>query len=94
MNWLKQALTGADNKTVAIGRLIGIAISFVLLLVLPVWAAGAISGAHDDIARKAQSGSWHELFEALAIYVPIVAAAVGGLIWGTNSTEPTAKNGD
>lgn len=93
-NWLRQALTGADNRTIAIGRLIGFAIAIVLLLVLPIWAAWAIDLAKDAEARRDQSGSWHELFEALGIYVPLVTGSITAIIRITNSTEPTADQSD
>jgi hypothetical protein len=38
MAWLKQTLTGADNETLAIGRVLGMAIAAVLLIALPVAA--------------------------------------------------------
>jgi len=82
MGWLKQALTGADNQTVAIGRLIGFAIALVLLIGLPVTAAATI------ILGMVKVDTWAALMTALQIYVPLVVGAVGGLIWGTNSTEP------
>jgi hypothetical protein len=81
MGWLKQALTGADNETVAIGRLIGFAIAMVLLIGLPVTAAASVLlGMVPD--------KWATLLSALQVYVPLIVAAVGGLIWGTNGTEP------
>jgi hypothetical protein len=82
MGWLKQALTGADNETVAIGRLIGFAIALVLLIGLPVTAAATI------IVGIVKVDTWAALMTALQLYVPLVVGAIGGLIWGTNSTEP------
>jgi hypothetical protein len=66
----------------------------VLLVVLPLWAAGAIEHAADDKGRVAQAGVWHELLEALGIYVPLVTAAITGLIRITNPTEPTPHRDD
>jgi len=82
MGWLKQALTGADNQTVAIGRLIGFAIALVLLIGLPVTAAATI------IAGVVPVETWAAFMTALQVYVPLIVAAIGGLVWGTNSTEP------
>lgn len=82
MGWLNAALTGADNRTVAIGRLIGLAIACVLLIALPVVAAATI------IAGAVPVASWAALMAALQLYVPMIVGAIGGLIWGTNSTEP------
>jgi len=82
MGWLKQALTGADNQTIAIGRLIGFWIALVLLIGLPVTAAATI------IAGIVKVETWATFMTALQVYVPLVVAAIGGLVWGTNSTEP------
>lgn len=87
MGWLRQALTGADNRTVAIGRLVGMAIAVVLLIGLPVIAAISI------IQKLVDVGAWSQLLASLTVYVPAITLAIGGLIYGTNSTEPKAKDG-
>jgi len=84
MDWLKQALTGADNQTIAIGRLIGFAIAVVLLIGLPITAASTI------IMNIVKVDTWAAFMAALQVYTPLVVAAIGGLVWGTNSTEPKA----
>ncbi|KUR80743.1 hypothetical protein [Novosphingobium sp. FSW06-99] len=86
MGWLKQALTGADNQTIAIGRLIGFSIALVLLIGLPVTAAATI------IAGIVEVETWATFMTALQVYVPLVVAAIGGLVWGTNSTEPRPRD--
>jgi len=82
MGWMMQALTGADNRTVAIGRLIGFAIALVLLIGLPITAAATI------IAGLVKVEVWAAFMAALQVYTPLVVAAIGGLVWGTSSTEP------
>lgn len=84
MGWLNDALTGPDNRTVAIGRLIGLAIACVLLIALPVVASATI------IAGLVPVTTWAALMAALQLYVPMIVGAIGGLIWGTNATEPKA----
>lgn len=86
MGWLKQALTGPDNQTVAIGRLVGLVITVVLLVGLPVAAAATV------INGKVVVADWTTLLTALALYVPAIVGAVTGMIWGTNYTEPKAKD--
>jgi hypothetical protein len=86
MNWLKQALTGPDNQTVAIGRLIGMAIAVVLLIILPVVATAT------TVADVVPVDRWAALLTALQLYVPLVVGAIGGLVWGTNGTEPKPKD--
>jgi hypothetical protein len=91
MLWLKQALTGPDNQTVAIGRLIGMVIAVVLLVAIPLLSvANVLVAAQADKMTRAQA--WHELLIALGVYVPTVAGAIWGLVWGTNSTEPKPKD--
>jgi len=85
MGWLKQALTGADNQTLAIGRLIGATLALVLLLAFPLVAVATV------IAGKCDVAVWRQLFEALGIYVPLVVGAITGLVWGTNPTEPKPR---
>ena len=87
-NWLRQALTGADNQTIAIGRLIGFAIAVVLLIGLPITAAAAIALAPDAREGHDRATTWAVLFQALEIFVPAMAVAIGGLIYGTHTTEP------
>ncbi|WP_420382027.1 hypothetical protein [Novosphingobium sp.] len=82
MGWLKEAITGPDNQTVAIGRLIGMAIAVVLILVLPVMAV--ITTALDLVNVEI----WTSLFFMLQTYIPLIVASVGFLVWGTNGTEP------
>lgn len=82
MGWLKDALTGADNETVAIGRLIGLAVTVVLLIALPTFAAFTI---YED---RIPVTTWTAFMAALEVYVPAICVAVAGLVWGTNSTEP------
>jgi hypothetical protein len=88
MKWLKQALTGADNQTVAIGRLVGFMIAVVLLTGLPILAAATI------IRKDVPVDDWGTFFQTLALYVVPVSASIGGLIWGTNGTEPKPKPHD
>lgn len=88
MGWLKQALTGPDNQTVAIGRLVGSIITIVLLVGLPVAAAATV------ITGKVVVADWTTLLTALSLYVPAIVGAMTGLIWGTNYTEPKAKDPD
>lgn len=82
MHWLKQALTGPDNQTIAIGRLIGFVIGAVLLILIPLTATATV------IAGIVKVEIWAALLSALQLYVPLIVGAIGALIWGTNSTEP------
>ena len=82
MGWLKQAITGPDNQTVAIGRLIGVAVAVVLILIFPTLAV--ITSTLGLVKVE----TWSGLFFILQTYIPLIVASVGFLVWGTNSTEP------
>jgi len=82
MGWLKEAITGPDNQTVAIGRLIGVAIAVVLILVFPTLAV--ITTTLGLVTVE----TWSGLFFILQTYIPLIVASVGFLVWGTNGTEP------
>lgn len=82
MGWLKDTLTGSDNQTIAIGRILGVVIAGILLVAFPVTAVATVLAGTCDI------DTWRQLFEALGIYVPLVVGAITALIWGTNPTEP------
>ncbi len=88
MGWLRQALSGPDNCTIAIGRLIGMAIAIVLLIGVPVAAAATI------ITGKVLVVTWTTFFPVLGGYVIMVTGAIGALIWGTNGTEPKPTDRD
>ena len=87
MGWLKQSLTGPDNRTVAIGRVISYAITVVLLLCIPVTAVATV------IIAMVKVDDWRQLLEALGIYVPLIVGAITALIRITNPTEPPPDNG-
>ncbi len=88
MGWLRGALSGPDNCTIAIGRLIGMGIAIVLLIGVPVTAAATV------IAGLVKVETWAALMAALQTYVPLIVGAIGFLIWGTNGTEPKARQHD
>jgi hypothetical protein len=87
-NALRDTLTGADNRTVAIGRLIGAVIAVVLLVAFPIAAAASV------LIGRCDMQVWQQLFAALGLYVPLVTGAITALIWGTNTTEPKPARHD
>lgn len=88
MGWLKEAVTGPDNQTVAIGRLIGMVIALVLILVFPTLAV------FTTMFGLVKVETWSGLFFILQTYVPLIVASVGFLVWGTNGTEPKQSSKD
>ena len=82
--FLRTLFSGKDNQTPAIGRVLGALLFLNALLILPAVVVAALWG------RKVDPTVWFALLTSLGVYVPLVAASVAGLIWGTASTEPKA----
>ena len=80
--WLRALLSGADNETPAIGRVLGVVLFINLLLILPAVVAAALWG------RRVEPRVWFEFLSALGGYVPLAGATVAGIIGGTAFTEP------
>ena len=87
MNWLKQALTGADNSTIAIGRLMG-ALLFALLICVVAYVVWAVGTA------RAPAAEWVALLGPLGLFVLTIIGSITGLIRVTSTTEPQPKTGD
>lgn len=81
---IRDFLTGANNESLAIGRVLGTILFVNVLLLLP----GVIGGVL--VLRKVDAATWFNFLTALTIYVPAMIVAVGGLIAGTAFTEPKA----
>jgi len=82
MAWFKHILTGKDNETVAIGRVLGLIVFALFIVTVPIIAvvtlrAGSVSGA-----------DWKAVFEAMQVYVPAILLSVAGLIGITSASEP------
>ena len=82
MKFFSDMLTGADNSSVAIGRVLGALLFLNLLICLPVTVAIALWLKNTDAT------GWFAFMTALAVYVPAICLSVGGLIGGTAFTEP------
>ena len=80
--WWRHIITGPDNTTVSIGRILGLIVFAMFVMVLPsvaivtIWR-GLISA--DD---------WASLLDKLQVYVPALILAVGGLIGLTAPSDP------
>ena len=82
MNWLKQILTGADNATVSIGRVMGLIVFGVFIVAVPI--AAVVTLAKGLIAGD----DWSKVFASLEVYIPAILLSVGGLIGLTAPSEP------
>lgn len=82
---IRDFLTGANNESLSIGRVLGTLLFVNLLLALPIVIVAALFLQHVGIDE------WVKLLNALSIYVPATILSVGGLIAGTAFTEPKAE---
>ena len=80
--WWRQIITGPDNCTVSIGRILG-------LIVFTLFVIGMPSVAIITVWRGIISASdWSSLFDKLQVYVPALILSVGGLIGLTSGSDP------
>jgi len=86
MNWFKQIITGADNQTVAIGRVVGL-ILLIMAVLQPI--AELVT-----VARKMFGvDQWGSMLAQWQVFVPVMVGTAAGTIAGTAFTEPK-KNGN
>lgn len=80
--WWSKLLSGSDNTTPAIGRVLGALLFVNLLTILPAVVVGVLltQGVRWDV--------WSAVFMALVAYVPSIVGSITVLIRVTNSTEP------
>ncbi|HEV2363055.1 MAG TPA: hypothetical protein VGS12_02540 [Caulobacteraceae bacterium] len=84
MFW-RTLLTGQDNASYAIGRVLGSLLFLAALLTLPAIIAGVL------LFQRVSPTTWFAFMAALEVYVPAMILAIGGLIRGTAATEPTPQ---
>lgn len=87
MIWWKNIITGRDNSTVSIGRLMGIIVFGLFVIALPVVAIVTVR------AGKVPASEWQTVLAAMQVYVPAIVLSVGGLIGLTNNSEPPHDSG-
>lgn len=75
-------LTSADGETYAIGRMLGLILFFFGLGAPTAVAVYSMVTGHPGMA------DWVSFFGAMTGYIPMLMAAVSGLIWVTDKTEP------
>ncbi|HKT52860.1 MAG TPA: hypothetical protein VJP88_00295 [Caulobacteraceae bacterium] len=85
MHAIKALLTGSDNETLAIGRVLGVALFLFGGLLLPAAIAVLFWLAH--VVPK----DWIDLLAGLQLYEVAIAGASAGLIAGTAFTEPKPR---
>lgn len=82
--FLKQLLTGRDNATFAIGRVIGTLLTVFMFCELIAEVATVRAGSMEV-------DTWNSIFEGQSHFVPLMILAIAGLIAGTAFSEPSEK---
>ena len=75
-------ISSADNRTPAIGRVLGAMLFLNLLMAIPGVIVAALW------LRRVDPATWFALLASLGVYAPLATAAVGGIVAGTDFTEP------
>ena len=81
-SWLKILLSGPDNTSPAIGRVLGALVAIVIALASPTWILFHLISVRADASVLFQFLSTVGPFEVLII------GAITALIFGTSPTEP------
>ncbi len=85
--WWTRLMSGADNRTPAIGRVLGAVLFLNLLCAVPAVIVGVL------LMQKAAWETWRGLLVALTGYAPSIVGAIALLIRVTNPTEPRGEAG-
>jgi hypothetical protein len=85
-SFIKNILTGSDNHTFAIGRVLAF-ILFIMAIVLIV-PAELITVKYNWFTIA----EWGDMLNQWRDYIPVVSLAIWGLIYGTSFTEPKTKS--
>ena len=82
MKWINDFLTGADNQSLAVGRVLGAMLFVNLLLAFPAVIGGVLLYQHvtPDV--------WFSYMDKLIAFVPSMGGTATLLIAGTAFTEP------
>lgn len=84
-NWLKSLLTGKDNETVAIGRVLGLMVFTLFLIVGPTVGYLAVR------LGQMSAADFGMFLDKIPNYVTMISMAVAGLIGLTSFSEPVNK---
>lgn len=80
--WWRHLITGPDNATVSIGRVLGLIVFALFVVALP------IAAMLTTFEQWVPAAEWGVLFDKLTVYLPAVILALAGLIGGTAFAEP------
>ena len=87
MALLSDILTGADNRTVAIGRWMGVVLLAIGVIVI-------VAEPFSVVYKKLSIDQWVQMLAQWQVFLPVLCATAGALIAGTAFTEPKAKKDD
>ena len=81
-SWITKLMSGADNKSPAIGRWLGTLLFLNTLTLIPFVVLGSL------VLQNVKWDTWSAVFMTLTAYVPSVVASITLLIRVTDQTEP------
>jgi hypothetical protein len=82
VTWWQNIITGPDNVTVSIGRVMGIVVFAVFILAVPIFAIVSLK------TGVITATDWGLIFDKLQVYLPAIILSVGGLIGLTYTSDP------
>jgi len=85
--WIKDLLTGSDNRTLAIGRFMGVVL-LVMIVMVPVVEVGTV------LYKELEIHQWGEMLDQWQVFMPIMIGSAVGVIAGTAFTEPRGRKPD
>jgi uncharacterized membrane protein len=84
MTWWRHIITGQDNTTVSIGRVLGLILFALFVVLVPLSAVVTL-------IKGVPAAEWGLLLDKLPTYLLAVCAAASGLIGLTGFTEPKPR---
>jgi ABC-type transport system involved in multi-copper enzyme maturation permease subunit len=82
MTWWRHIITGPDNATVSIGRVLGLIVFALFVIVVPVAAMLSL------IKGWVPASEWGLLFDKLTVYLPALLLSIAGMVGFTAPSDP------
>jgi ABC-type transport system involved in multi-copper enzyme maturation permease subunit len=86
--WWRHIITGPDNTTVSIGRVLGLIVFALFVVGLPI--ASMIT----TFKGVVPTAEWGVLYDKLTVYLPAVLLSIAGMVGFTVSSEPRGRRTD
>lgn len=80
--WMRNIITGPDNETVALGRVMGIIVFVLFIIALPLVSVIVIAKG------VTPASEWGVVYDKLPTYLSMILLSIGGLVGLTAFGEP------